>query len=98
MLAYRALRALEPGASDRQLRRNVMNAMRETADGLGNTAAVARASYVHPAVVDAYLDGQIRAAVRAAERTSVGDPPDRAEELEVARLLSAAIPAATDAG
>ena len=30
-----------------------------TADRLGNTPAVARNSYVHPAVIDAYLDGSI---------------------------------------
>jgi DNA topoisomerase-1 len=29
------------------------------ADRLGNTAAVTRGSYVHPAVVEAYLDGEI---------------------------------------
>jgi DNA topoisomerase-1 len=59
--------------------------MRSTADGLGNTAAVARASYVHPAVVDAYLEGQIAPATPAKEDRA--DVPDRAEELEVARLL-----------
>jgi DNA topoisomerase-1 len=85
VMAYRALRALEPGASEREVRRNVVAAMRSTADGLGNTAAVARASYVHPAVVDAYLEGQIAPATPAKEDRA--DVPDRAEELEVARLL-----------
>ena len=33
--------------------------MRTTADRLGNTPAVARGSYVHPAVIDAYLDGSL---------------------------------------
>ena len=45
-------------------------AIRETAENLGNTAAVARQAYVHPAVVAAYLDGRIRTAlVQAAEDT-----------------------------
>jgi DNA topoisomerase IB len=32
--------------------------MREVAQDLGNTPAVARASYVDPRVVDAFLDGR----------------------------------------
>ena len=56
------------GATDREKQRNVAEAIRPTADNLGNTPAVARQAYVHPAVVDAYLDGRIRSAlVQAAE-------------------------------
>ena len=89
VLAYRALRALGKGSTDREKQRNVAAAIRETADNLGNTAAVARQAYVHPAVVDAYLDGRIRTAlVRAAEDTD--DPPgatDPDEERAVIALL-----------
>ena len=60
VLAYRALRALGKGATDREKQRNVAEAVQAAADNLGNTAAVARQAYVHPAVVDAYLDGGIR--------------------------------------
>ncbi|HEY7968983.1 MAG TPA: hypothetical protein VID95_03245, partial [Candidatus Limnocylindrales bacterium] len=68
VLAYRALRALGKGSTDREKQRNVAEAIRAAADNLGNTAAVARQAYVHPAVVDAYLDGRIRSAlVQAAE-------------------------------
>ncbi|HEU0235767.1 MAG TPA: hypothetical protein VFR14_04925 [Candidatus Limnocylindrales bacterium] len=56
--AFRALRALDDPASDHAARRNVVAAVRATAELLGNTSAVARRSYVHPAVVDAYLDGR----------------------------------------
>jgi DNA topoisomerase-1 len=89
VLAYRALRALGEGSSDREKQRNVAAAIRETAENLGNTAAVARQAYVHPAVVDAYLDGRIRTAlVEAAEDTD--DPPgatDPDEERAVINLL-----------
>jgi DNA topoisomerase-1 len=68
VLAYRALRALDPPESDRQATRNVVAAIRETADLLGNTPAVCRKAYVHPVVVEAYLDGRLRGALlQAAE-------------------------------
>jgi DNA topoisomerase-1 len=90
-VAYRALRAAGKASSERERKRKVAAAIRETADSLGNTAAVARAAYVHPAVVDAYLDGRIRTAlVEAAEETD--DPPGMtspAEERAVVALLRA---------
>jgi DNA topoisomerase-1 len=91
VLAWRALRSLGKGRTDREKQRNVAAAIRETADNLGNTAAVARQAYVHPAVVDAYLDGRIRSAlVEAAEDHD--DPPgatDPDEERAVIALLRA---------
>ena len=89
VLAYRALRALQPGDGDRAAQRNVVQAIRQTADRLGNTPAVARGSYVHPAVLEAYLDGAIPGAlVEAAEDQT--EPPEEAtpaEEAAVIRLL-----------
>ena len=74
VLAYRALVALQPGGTEREARRNVVEAVRRTALTLGNTPAVARRSYVHPAVLEAYLDGDIgEALVQAAEEQS--SPP-----------------------
>jgi DNA topoisomerase-1 len=74
VLAYRALVSLQPGGTEREARRNVVEAVRRTAATLGNTPAVARRSYVHPAVLEAYLDGDIgEALVQAAEEQST--PP-----------------------
>ena len=91
VLAWRALRSLGRGRTDREKQRNVSAAIQATAEGLGNTAAVARSAYVHPAVVDAYLDGRIAAAlVQAAEETD--EPPGRTdpdEERAVVALLRA---------
>ncbi|WP_141015382.1 DNA topoisomerase IB [Nocardioides sambongensis] len=52
-------------ASPTRRRRAVAAVMREVADYLGNSATLARSSYVDPRVVDAYEEGRtIRAAVR----------------------------------
>ena len=42
----------------RQARKTVAAVMRHVAERLGNTPAVARSSYVSPAVVEQYLDGR----------------------------------------
>jgi DNA topoisomerase I len=78
VLAYRALRAIGKGSTDREKQRNLAAAIRETAENLGNTPAVARQAYVHPAVVAAYLDGRIRTALVAAAEDSA-DPPGATE-------------------
>jgi DNA topoisomerase I len=63
--------------------------VRQTAERLGNTPAVARGSYVHPAVLEAYLDGSLGSAlVEVAEEQE--RPPaeaDAEEERAVADLL-----------
>ncbi len=73
-------------ARDRAVRRVV----REVADFLGNTPAVARASYVDPRVVDLYHDGvTVSAALRDVSGGLVlGDPAShRALERDVLRML-----------
>jgi DNA topoisomerase I len=89
VLAYRALRALQPADGEHGAKRNVVEAIRQTADQLGNTPAVARGSYVHPAVLEAYLEGSIPGAlVQAAEEQDT--PPTAAtprEESAVRALL-----------
>jgi DNA topoisomerase-1 len=89
VLAYRALRALQPGAGERDARRNVAEAIKQTADRLGNTPAVARGSYVHPAVLEAYLEGSIRGALVEAAEEQVTPPTGAtpAEESAVRSLL-----------
>ena len=89
VLAFRALRALDAPRTDAEGRRNVMGAMRATADALGNTAAVCRQAYVHPIVVQAYLDGRLGGALTSAaedtDESPAGTTP--AEERAVADLL-----------
>ena len=98
VLAYRALRALAPVQNGQAAKRNVIEAVKLTADQLGNTPAVARKSYVHPAVLEAYMEGTIGGALlEAAEEQS--DPPPVAtpgEAAEVAKLIRSRLRA--DAG
>jgi DNA topoisomerase-1 len=89
VLAYRALRALDAPETTTEAKRNVVSAIRDTADQLGNTAAVCRRSYVHPVVVEAYLDPRLRGALLGAAEAAGSAPAGttRAEELAVVRLL-----------
>jgi DNA topoisomerase I len=84
VLAYRALRALQPAGTKNDARRNVVAAIRETAGRLGNTAAVCRQSYVHPAMLEAYLDGRIRGALVEAAEEQAEPPPGTTEDEEAA--------------
>jgi DNA topoisomerase-1 len=61
VLAAEALGECGPAASRTQARRNVVRAVATVARRLGNTPAVCRNCYVHPAVIDAYLEGALPA-------------------------------------
>jgi DNA topoisomerase-1 len=45
--------------SQARAKKNVVAAIEQVAKQLGNTRAVCRKCYVHPAVIDAYLDGSM---------------------------------------
>ena len=69
----------DPAVSQRVAKRVEAAVMREVAEELGNTPAVARGSYVDPRVVTGYEQGlTIAAAVRRAERVH---RPDAAQEM-----------------
>ena len=56
------LAADEPPPTERERQRAVVTAVGAVAEQLGNTRAVCRASYLHPDVLDGYMDGSLRAA------------------------------------
>lgn len=56
MLAARALREFEDFDSQAAAKRNIVQAIEQVAASLGNTKAVCRKCYVHPEVINAYLD------------------------------------------
>ena len=52
-----ALAEIGPAATKTAAKRSLVRAIDRVAEELGNTRAVCRKSYIHPAVMDAYLDG-----------------------------------------
>jgi DNA topoisomerase-1 len=57
VLAAHALREFEAVDSNAKRKKNVVAAIESVAKKLGNTRSVCRKCYVHPAIVDSYLDG-----------------------------------------
>jgi DNA topoisomerase-1 len=51
----------ELGGGDGAPKRQLVSAIEKVAEELGNTPAVCRSCYVHPDVIDAHLDGSLRA-------------------------------------
>jgi DNA topoisomerase I len=68
VLAALALSEFEKVDSDAQARKNILRAIESVAERLGNTPSICRKCYVHPAVIDAYLDGTILEALRLRAR------------------------------
>jgi DNA topoisomerase IB len=78
-------------ASDSARQRAIARVVREVADYLGNTPAVARASYIDPRVIDAYRSGHTIASVlgELGRDSEVGDLATRGRaESAVIRLLA----------
>lgn len=58
-LCLRALADLGAPGSAAEANRSIAGAIRDVADALGNTPAVCRASYVHPALLESYAAGDL---------------------------------------
>ncbi len=59
VLAARALQEFTAFDTKAQVKRNVVEAIERVARRLGNTKTICRKCYVHPAVIEAYLDGSL---------------------------------------
>jgi DNA topoisomerase-1 len=73
VLAALALNEFETFDSQTQARKNIVRAIERVAERLGNTPSICRKCYVHPAILDAYLDGTILAALRARAEQELKD-------------------------
>lgn len=72
VLACMSLREFDPFDSDAQAKKNVLRAIETVAERLGNTPSVCRKCYVHPAVLESYLNGSLMKLFKARrERKSV---------------------------
>jgi DNA topoisomerase-1 len=58
------LSALGPGDSEARRKRNIVEAVKETAKHLGNRPAACRKYYIHPAVLEGYEEQTLFAAMR----------------------------------
>jgi DNA topoisomerase-1 len=93
VLAVRTLRALAPCANRGQAKKNVVECIKAVAAHLGNTPAVCKRSYVHPAVLDAYLGGAIHGVRAASEEHFVRALLRRVERSSGPEGLTAALEA-----
>ena len=59
VLAAMALREYAPHGSPTEAKKNIVRAIEHVAERLGNTPSICRKCYVHPVVLDAYIDGSL---------------------------------------
>jgi DNA topoisomerase-1 len=79
VLAAIALREFESFDDEAQAKKNVVRAIERVAERLGNTPSICRKCYVHPDVIDSYLDGTL---VGVLERETGRILRDALDELE----------------
>ena len=85
VLALAALREFPPATTKKQAEKIVVVAIEAVAKMLGNTRTVCRKSYVHPGIIDCYVEGAIE---KALSRSKVTRKPGlRADEVAVLTLL-----------
>ena|ERR1051326_864320 len=89
VLGAMALREFEQFDSKAQAKKNIVQAIENVAERLGNTPAVCRKCYVHPDVIDAYLDGTLVRTLkrRAEEQLATSLRSLRPEEAAILGLL-----------
>ncbi len=90
VLAAEMLREIGPYQTAKEGKKNVLEAIKAVAKQLGNTPAVCRKAYVHPAVLEAYLSGKISAETAKEEiEEEIAEHQDalRQEELVLLDLL-----------
>jgi DNA topoisomerase I len=93
VLAVTALREFSIASSQTQAEKNVVLAIEAVAGLLGNTRAVCRKSYVHPGIVDCYVDGTMERVLsrrsKAPRRNTSGLRADEVAVMMVLRHLQA---------
>lgn len=59
VLCLQELQRLGPAETEKQAQKNVVQAIKTVASALVNTPTICRKYYVHPAIIQAYLDGSL---------------------------------------
>jgi len=86
VLAAMALREFESFDSKAKAKRNVTRAIEQVASRLGNTVSVCRKSYVHPEVLNAYLEGGLLDALQREVEQELREELDGLDAEEAAVL------------
>lgn len=89
VLAAKALKELR-SESGTELKRNMVQAIETVAERLGNTKAVCKKCYIHPAVLQSYIDGDLADRLRARARAELKIARKHAldeDEASVLRML-----------
>jgi DNA topoisomerase-1 len=77
VLAMRAFGNIEQATSKTQAKRNIVQAVEIVARQLGNTRTVCQKCYIHPAIVNAYLDGSLAKVLARQSRRARTELPQR---------------------
>jgi DNA topoisomerase-1 len=91
MLVAEALRAMGPAKTKREAEKNIVAAVDTTAKRLGNTRSVCRKYYIHPVLIEAYLEGSVLPPLPERhwnKRKTVG-PTLRQHEMDVLGFIKA---------
>jgi DNA topoisomerase-1 len=89
VLAAMALKAQEPFENKSEAKKNVKSAIAAVARMLGNTSAICRKCYIHPAILETYFDGTLVEGLKeTTERTVLASLGNlRSEEAAVLGFL-----------
>jgi len=85
VLAAQALQDMSEVTSDAQAKRNVVAAIEAVAGLLGNTKSVCRKCYIHPTIIDAYMDRTLTRTLSARAR-KLAESPESLSRTETAVL------------
>jgi DNA topoisomerase I len=88
VLAARALGEFHSGDKKAQLKKNILQAIEVVAKRLGNTKAVCRKCYIHPAVIESYTDGSLLQLLRRPAKKARDSARDLTHEAAVLALLN----------
>jgi DNA topoisomerase I len=94
VLAAQALADAVKGAASTPTKKTVVAAIEAVAKKLGNTRAVCRKCYIHPAILDAYMEGAtirtIVARAKSADKRALGPEERAVVEMIASRLQKSA--------
>ena len=89
VLAALALQEFETFDSEAQAKKNIVRAIESVAERLGNTPTVCRKCYVHPEIIQSYMDGTMLETLKTRAEREMSDSLDelRPEEAAILALL-----------